>query len=114
MMLLIDIDANPKTGWEGFDYLINRSVISDSKTWLEKNQGNFNWEQTTKLDYEIAGNQMQIIVPKSALGLDPTAKKLTLDFKWLDNCPNPGDIMQYYVNGDTAPDGRFKYRFLIQ
>ncbi|MBN2376835.1 MAG: hypothetical protein JXD22_10555 [Sedimentisphaerales bacterium] len=114
MMLLIDIDANPKTGWEGFDYLINRSVISESKTWLEKNQGNLNWQQTTKLDYEIAGNQMQIVVPKSSLGLNQAAKGFTLDFKWLDNCPIPGDIMQFYVNGDVAPDGRFKYRFIVQ
>ena len=27
MLLLIDADQNPNTGWFGYDYLINKSVV---------------------------------------------------------------------------------------
>jgi len=110
MLLFIDIDADHKTGWQGFDYVINRSVVSQSETRLEKNKGGFEWEPAAVLAYEVAGNEMQIIVPRTAVGLKED-NPLKLDFKWLDNCPHPGDVMEYYVNGDTAPDGRFVYRF---
>ena len=36
------------------------------------------------------------------------------DFKWADNTPGPGgdgDILDFYLHGDTAPDGRFLYRY---
>ncbi len=32
------------------------------------------------------------------------------DFKWVDNT-RPGDIMSFTTDGDTAPNGRFNYRF---
>ena len=35
MWLLIDADQNSATGWEGFDFIVNRTV-EDGKTWLEK------------------------------------------------------------------------------
>ena len=56
---------------------------------------------------------MQLAVPKSLLGVaqqaDPAA--LVLEFKWLDNTQAPGDIIDLYTHGDTAPAGRFRYRF---
>ena len=36
---------------------------------------------------------------------------LALDFKWWDNAQKPGDIMDTYLSGDCAPEGRFNYRF---
>ena len=44
MWLLIDADQNPATGWEGFDYIINRT-IENGKTWLEKNEGGWHWKK---------------------------------------------------------------------
>jgi len=32
-----------------------------------------------------------------------------IEFKWNDNMQDNGNIMDFYVNGDTAPGGRFNY-----
>jgi hypothetical protein len=26
----------------------------------------------------------------------------------------PGDVMDFFVNGDVAPEGRFKYRYVAR
>ena len=44
--------------------------------------------------------------PKRLLGVNDN---LSFEFKWNDNMQHPGDIMDFYVNGDTAPGGRFNY-----
>ena len=49
-------------------------------------------------------------VPRAALGLDG-AENFTLDFKWWDNAQKLGDILDTYVSGDAAPDGRFNFRY---
>ena len=39
--------------------------------------------------------------------------KVTFDFKWCDNIPLGTDEfhLEFYTYGDTAPDGRFAYRY---
>ncbi len=44
------------------------------------------------------------------MGLPP-GDAVQLDFKWWDNPHKPGDIMDTYLSGDCAPEGRFNYRF---
>jgi hypothetical protein len=34
---------------------------------------------------------------------------VNIEFKWNDNMQDDGNIMDFYVNGDTAPGGRFNY-----
>ena len=36
MLLLIDADQNPDTGWYGYDYLINQRVVDDHTTTLKR------------------------------------------------------------------------------
>ena len=36
-------------------------------------------------------------------------KPLNFEFKWNDNMQENGNIMDFYVNGDTAPGGRFNF-----
>jgi len=114
MMLLIDADGNPSTGWEGYDFIVNRTVLNDTTTVLEKNTGGWNWTKVAEVSYRVEGNELQLAIPRAALGL-PTGKTgFTLDFKWADNLQRPGDVMDFYLSGDVAPDGRFKYRYLAQ
>jgi len=51
-----------------------------------------------------------LAVPSAALGLNG-GEAITLDFKWWDNCRKPGDILDTYLSGDAAPDGRFNFRY---
>jgi hypothetical protein len=109
MWLLIDIDRDWNTGWQGYDFIVNRSV-EGSETWLEKNVGGWKWEKVAKLKFKVSGNELMVAVPRSALGL-PDGVPIAFDFKWWDNAQSPGDIMDVYLSGDTAPDGRFNYRY---
>ena len=52
---------------------------------------------------------MFIRIPRETLGLK--GKTVDIEFKWIDNMQNPGDIMDVYNNGDAAPIGRFAYRY---
>jgi hypothetical protein len=36
---------------------------------------------------------------------------LQFDFKWVDNVKLPDDLTVLYVDGDTAPLGRFRFRY---
>jgi hypothetical protein len=110
MWLLIDADQNPATGWEGFDYIINRT-IENGATWLEKNEGGWHWKKITALGSRVEENQLQLAVPRVALGLAGGKTCSSFDFKWADNLQHPGDILDVYTSGDVAPEGRFKYRY---
>jgi hypothetical protein len=109
MLLLLDTDQKRTTGWEGYDWVVNRS-IDGRETWLERNTGGWTWEKVAKVQLTVSGNELMLAVPRSALGL-PAGDALTLDFKWWDNPQKPGDLMEVYVNGDAAPDGRFNFRY---
>ena len=110
MWLLIDADQNPATGWSGYDFIVNRAADAAGKFWLERNAGGWKWERVAPIDLRVAGNELQLAIPRAALGL-AAGTKATFDFKWADNLQAPGDVMDFYVSGDVAPEGRFNYRF---
>ena len=108
MWLLIDADQDPKTGWEGYDFIVNRT-IEGRESWLEQNTGGWNWKKTAKLQIRITGNELMLTIPRDAIG---RANRAELNFKWWDNPQKPGDIMDTYLSGDAAPDGRFNFCYL--
>jgi hypothetical protein len=116
MWLMIDADRNLKTGWEGFDYIVNRTIEGGKTAWLEKNAGGWKWEKVAPVEWKMAGNELHLAIPRAALGMKEGAGKseLALDFKWADNLQHPGDAMDFYQSGDTAPEGRFRYRYVVK
>lgn len=110
MMLLIDADRNAKTGWEGYDFIVNRTVVDGAKSLLEKNAGGWNWSQAAEAAYAVNRNELHLAVPRAALGYAADGP-VSFDFKWADNLQKPGDIMDFYLSGDVAPEGRFNYRY---
>jgi hypothetical protein len=112
MWLLIDSDQNPKTGWAGYDFIINRT-IEGGETWLEQNTGGWTWKKVAKLDLKVDGSGLMLAVPRKLLGI-ADGGPIKLDFKWWDNPRKPGDIMDVYLSGDVAPDGRFNYRYMAE
>ncbi len=112
MTLLIDSDQNPKTGWNGYDFIVNHKILDATHTSIERNAGGWKWTPAATATYQVQGNEMQISVPRAALGLN--GNDLHFDFKWVDNLQTEGDIMDFYVSGDVAPDGRFNYRFTAE
>ena len=109
MMLFIDVDNNSSTGWYGYDYAINYEVKSDRLTTLMRYNGK-KWVKAADIPYRYNGNQLELSIPRKALKLDKDA--FTIDFKWSDNAGEPVDPISFCLNGDTAPNRRFNYRFI--
>ncbi len=112
MWLLIDADRDPRTGWAGYDFIVNRARDAAGAFWLEKNTGGWNWEKVAPVAWRVQGNELQLTIPRAALGLKTGARKTAFDFKWADNLQHPGDVMDFYVSGKVAPAGRFSFRFV--
>lgn len=107
MLLLIDADNNPATGWYGYDFIVNKKVNTDHLTTLMR-YDNTRWTTVATLNYRYAGNELEIAIPRKLLGL--TADKCTFDFKWSDNAAGLEDPISLCTDGDTAPNRRFNYR----
>jgi len=114
MLLLIDVDRKADTGWQGFDFIVNHSVIGAAVTTLKKHTDDWTWRKSADVPYRVQGNELHIAVARKALGLSEGDASITFDFKWVDNCREPGDIMDFYVSGDVAPEGRLKYRYVAR
>jgi hypothetical protein len=50
-------------------------------------------------------------IRRADLGLENSEAPLRLDFKWTDNAQLDGDATAFTLNGDSAPNGRFNYRY---
>lgn len=108
MMLFIDIDRDKSTGWNGYDYIVNRINSNGRKAIVEKNVGNrWEWELAAQIEMEINNNKLELEIPRSVLSVNE--KIIDIEFKWNDNMQVNGNIMDFYVNGDTAPGGRFNF-----
>jgi len=111
MLLLIDADRNPKTGWYGYDYIVNKSVVDARRsTIMRYNATNpaDPWAKVGQADYRYAGNRLELAVPRQLLGL--TGNALSYDFHWADNPADLTDPISLCINGDSAPNRRFNYR----
>ena len=109
MLLFLDTDHNPKTGWLGYDFVVNRSNVRPGVTTLERNEGGaYRWGTPVDLSYQMAGNQLELAIPRAALGL--TAESFIINFKWADNIQQTGEWSDFTLNGDAAPNDRFNFR----
>jgi hypothetical protein len=111
MWLLIDADCDPRTGWEGYEYIVNRRMEGAGITCLERNEGGWAWKNVAQIPYHIKDHELHLSIPRSALAVPDHPDGMIVDFKWVDNTEHPGDIMDFYVSGDVAPVGRFRYRY---
>jgi hypothetical protein len=112
MWLLLDTDRDRETGWEGYDFILNRINPTETAITIERNMGDWKWEKSGVANYKVSGNKMEILIPRSALSLKD--KKLNFEFKWTDNIQEVGDIMDFYLSGDTAPAGRFNFIYKLK
>jgi len=111
MLLLIDADKDSKTGWYGYDYLINKKVIDDKTTTLmryDSKSPDNPWVEQAQLPYRYVGKKLELAVPRKSIGLEGDA--FTFDFHWCDNPADLKDPISLCTNGDSAPNRRFNYR----
>ena len=107
MNLYIDIDGDPTTGWEGYDYVLNRDRDSFVVTVERFKDNTFETEVVGGASYYLEGSYMAIRLAKNVVGVDGAVNAMT--FKWADNSVDNGDPMAFMDLGDTAPDNRFGF-----
>lgn len=119
MNLYIDCDQTAQ-GWNTFDYVINKSPASADTVVLERFTKDNDYASTEKVAdcaYTVDGKSLVIRVAKADLGI--SGEDYTVNFTWTDNVHDEGDrssftgdIMDFYISGDVAPGGRFKYSYV--
>ena len=127
MNLYIDADQENQ-GWESFDFVLNKTAPTADKATLERFTGNgYETEKVGEVDYTVSGKYMQVKIPKAMLGL--SGYDFTVNFAWTDNVHDEddaapaddtdykytrftGDILDFYISGDVAPGGRFKFSYI--
>lgn len=111
MLLLLDTDQSSKTGWLGYDYIVNREPTPGGKTALQKWQEG-TWQTIGMGEYRVNGNGMELRLPRNVVL--PEKHPPAFDFHWVDNIQRFGDVSELGVNGDSAPNRRWNYRFWVQ
>ena len=113
MNLYIDLDQSHETGWEGYDYVINRAR-SETHADIEKFSNN-SWEaeKIGEAEYVLGSDYMVLKLDKRDLGL-MSGEIINFDFKWSDHSTTDGNVMEFMDLGDTAPNDRFNFRYLAR
>jgi hypothetical protein len=93
----------------GFDYVINKKILSDGISEVSKATGANTYSKSGEAAFAVDKNVMQVKVPLAALGLD--ARNYDIEFKVSDNIKNDADILDFYCGGNSAPIGSLCYKF---
>ena len=118
MNLYIDCDQS-KQGWNTFDYVVSKGGATENTMTLEKFTGDnsFETEHVGEAEYKVDGRYLTVKIEKAALEL--SGNDFTVNFTWTDNVHDEddalqfsGDILDFYISGDVAPGGRFKYSYV--
>ncbi len=73
----------------------------------------WDWKHAADIRYRKDKARLELMIPKAALGLTGDGT-MAFDFHWADNIQKENDIVEFSVNGDSAPNRRFNYRFLSE
>tara|TARA_R110002049_G_scaffold247417_1_gene421641 strand:- start:16144 stop:17835 length:1692 start_codon:yes stop_codon:yes gene_type:complete len=109
MLLLIDADQNPETGWYGYDLLINDEVKNDSITSIKMYHPKKGWVFIENIKYQKEANQLMLGIPQKLL--KSTEDKFNFDFHWVDHPSKLKTIEDLIQAGDNAPSRRANYRY---
>jgi hypothetical protein len=111
MLLLIDADGNHDTGWQGYDFLVNRKVVDEKTTTLARyaaDSPDNPWAEQARIELRYVGKSLELALPRAAVGLEGDA--FSFDFHWCDNPAGLKDPISLCTDGDSAPNRRFNYR----
>ena len=111
MLLLLDTDQDASTGWLGYDFVVNNEVAGETTTTVQQ-WNNGTWEPVGKARYRVNGNGLEFALPRKLVG--ETGGPPAFDFHWADNIQSFEGIQELGVNGDSAPNRRWNYRFQVE
>jgi hypothetical protein len=109
MLLFLDTDQDFRTGWHGYDFVVNLTVRDNTRTSLHSLASGWNPQPAGWIPYAARGRCLELSIPRELAGCK--AGDVKLDFHWADNLQKLGDIEEFALNGDSAPERRFNYRY---
>ena len=104
MRLYIDRDRDHETGWMGYDLRVNRG--KELELYIEGS-----WEFVCEVEVKLEENRLMYSFPLRYIA--KSDRELNFEFKWSDNMQSE-DPMDWYINGDVAPGGRFNYIYRVR
>ena len=107
-IIVCSADFDSATGWLGYDYVVNFAVPSDTETIVHAWRDGA-WEQLGTAEYRVDGNRIEIAFARDLVGA--IAKPPAFDFHWADNIETFTNVSELGVNGDSAPNRRWNYRY---
>ena len=110
MVLFINADRDPETGWAGYNFAINRRIADDATSVVEHTANGWNWQPKGTARFNVRGNELMLAVSRETLGLEKDGA-IDIEFKWADNFRLQDDVNAFTLHGDSAPFGRFNYRY---
>lgn len=111
MNLFLKVIGYDGPSWEGFHFVIGRNGWNGKSTFFDIYNVVGQWKsRKNKIRFAILGNELEVEVPKKELSISKD-KDFVIDFKWIDNPFFSGNILNCIDQGDTAPNGRFCYRY---
>lgn len=114
--LFIRTDDGSTPHWEGFNFRLMLS--SDSRATLSRCTADdvYGWTAISEdISIAVKDKELEAAIPLSLLGISNTSE-LKVDFKWVDNVNLSAEsgIQQCMRDGDSAPNGRFRYRYVFK
>lgn len=106
MLLFINADQNAQTGWEGYDFMVKDGML------LEWKGESGAWEKVAPIPVFTYEDKLELAVPRKMLG--QKGSTVQIDFKWADNPSALDNIISLCTTGDSAPNRRFAYRFILK
>ncbi len=110
MNLDLNTDGDSKTGWEGYDFILNRPRTDKTVSIERFVDGKWQFEKVGEAEYALCENGLMLAVSKTLIGGE-SGKALSLTFKWADHADIRGDVMRFMELGDTAPNDRFAFAY---
>ncbi len=119
-----------RPGWNSFHYVVNKTAPDATHAIVERFTGTgYESVAVARVPYRRNGRFLTMAIPKSALAMEGEEE---LDFAWTDHVHDAddsgvrledgrwqyrrfsGDLMEFYVSGDVAPGGRFRFRYRVR
>jgi hypothetical protein len=92
----------------GYHYRLHLAEYRKQHYILQRSLGGWMWEGLEDVEVVSDRNRLALKVPRQALGLG--TGDFSLRFKWSDNRQTDRAI-DWLIDGDTAPNARFNYRY---
>ena len=112
MNILISVNGSSDSGWNGYNFIVNRSPEENGLTTVEKltaaGSAGVSDQAGGRGYVPVNGRYGQDRIPKTALGV---SGEYRIDFKVLDNVSDLADLSTYYTTGDACPAGRMNYAY---